>query len=54
MKANIGISLLLLALEVTSVSPAADIPTPTEVDFTIRGFRSHAGQTLAESAHPHA
>jgi homoserine O-acetyltransferase/O-succinyltransferase len=40
------ISLILLALLAAAVSHAADVPAPTESDYTIRDFRFNSGQTL--------
>src|SRR6187401_1595469 len=48
MEPIIRIVVVLLSVLVASVAPAADYPTPTEADFTIRNFKFQSGETLPE------
>jgi homoserine O-acetyltransferase len=48
MKLKASLILMALSLTVALASHAADIPTPTEGDFTIRDFHFKSGQTLPE------
>ena len=44
----IRIFVILLSVLVASIASAADYPTPTEGDFTIRDFKFQSGETLPE------
>src|SRR6187401_1144674 len=48
MEPIIRIVVVLLSVLVASVAPAADYPTPTEGDLTIRKFKFQSGETLPE------
>jgi len=48
MKTAIRISAFLLSTLAASLLPAADSPSPTEGDFTIRDFKFASGETLPE------
>src|SRR6476660_6903387 len=48
MKLIIGIFIFLFSLLIAGVAPAADYPTPTEGDLTIRKFKFQSGETLPE------
>jgi homoserine O-acetyltransferase len=48
MKPIIRLFVVLLSVFVASVALAADYPTPTEGDFTIRDFKFQSGETLPE------
>ena len=48
MKQVLQILTLLLYLVVASIASAAEYPTPTESDFTIRDFKFQSGETLPE------
>ena len=39
---------ILLSVLTASIASAADYPTPTEGDFTIRDFKFQSGETLPE------
>ena len=44
----IRIFVILLSVLTASIASAADYPTPTEGDFTIRDFKFQSGETLPE------
>src|ERR1051325_9867924 len=44
----IRIFVILSLVLVTNFAPAADYPTPTEADFTIRDFKFQSGEILPE------
>ena len=44
----IRIFVILLSVLTASIASAADYPTPTEADFTIRDFKFASGETLPE------
>jgi len=48
MNSVIRIFVIPLSALVASIAPAADCPTPTESDFTIRDFKFQSGETLPE------
>src|SRR5262245_26078762 len=48
MNPTIRILVILLSALVPSIASAADYPTPTESDFTIREFKFKSGETLPE------
>ena len=48
----IRIFVILLSVLTASIASAADYPTPTEGDFTIRDFKFQSGETLPELRHP--
>src|SRR5438046_802810 len=48
MNTMIRIFVILLPVLVASIASAADYPTPTEGDFTIRDFKFQSGEKLPE------
>ena len=48
MNPTIRIFVILLSILVASIASAADYPSPTEGDFTIRDFKFASGETLPE------